>query len=77
MTQNLECRADSTILQDLTTVGVLTGENAFAVYSGPVTLPNAQLVALPGTETKFKLRAFYSLTSLGSLNFDETTVRKT
>jgi hypothetical protein len=34
-------------------------------------------VALLGAETDFKLRAFYSLAGLRSLNFDEITVRKT
>jgi hypothetical protein len=77
VTQNLECRADATILQVLTTGGVLKGELAFAGNAGPVTILNAQLVALLGTETDFKCRAFYSLAGLRSLNFDEITVRKT
>jgi hypothetical protein len=34
-------------------------------------------VALLGSETNFKLRAFYSLAGLRSLDFDEITVRKT
>jgi len=47
---------------------------AFAGNTGPVTIPNAQLVALLGAETDFKLRAFYSLAGLRSLSFDEITV---
>jgi hypothetical protein len=77
VTQNLECRADATVLQVLTTAGTLKGEIAFAGNTGPVTIPNAQLVALLGAETDFKLRAYYSLAGLRSLNFDEITVRKT
>lgn len=77
VTQNLDCRADGVVLQVLTTGGVLKGELAFAGNTGPVTIPNAQLVALLGTETDFKLRAFYSLAGLRSLNYDEITVRKT
>ncbi len=76
VTQNLECRADATVLQVLTIAGVLKGEIAFAGNTGPTTIPNTQLVALLGTETDFKLRAFYSLAGLGSLNYDEITVRK-
>jgi hypothetical protein len=75
--QNLDCRADATVLQVLTMAGVLKGELAFAGNTGPVTIPNAQLVALLDTETDFKCRAFYSLAGLRSLNFDEITVRKT
>jgi hypothetical protein len=41
-----------------------------------VTIANAQLVALLGTETDFKLRAYFSLVGLRSLNFDEIIVRK-
>ncbi|MBX3744126.1 MAG: hypothetical protein KF833_02350 [Verrucomicrobiae bacterium] len=74
--QNLECRADATVLQVLTTAGLLMGEIAFAGNAGPVTITNAQLVALLGSETDFKLRAYYSLAGLRSLNFDEITVRK-
>jgi hypothetical protein len=76
VTQNLECRADATLLQVLTMAGVLKGELAFAGNTGPVTIPNAQLVDLLGTETDFMARAFFSLAGLRSLNFDEITVRK-
>ena len=65
------------MLQVLTTGGTLKGELAFAGNAGPVTIANAQLVALLGAETDFKLRACYSLAGLRSLNFDEITVRKT
>lgn len=75
--QNLECRADGTVLQVLTAGGTLKGEIAFSGNAGPVTIPNAQLVALLGAETDFALRAVYSLAGLRSLNFDEITVRKT
>jgi hypothetical protein len=75
--QNLDCRADATVLQVLTTAGTLKGEIAFAGNAGPVTITNAQLVALLGAETDCKLRAYYSLAGLRSLSFDEITVRKT
>ncbi|MBX3744121.1 MAG: hypothetical protein KF833_02325 [Verrucomicrobiae bacterium] len=75
--QNLECRADATVVQVLTTGGTLKGELAFAGNTGAATITNPQLVALMGTEADFKLRAFYSLAGLRSLNFDEITVRKT
>lgn len=77
VTQNLACRADAVALQVLTTGGTLKGEIAFAGNTGPVTITNAQLVALLGAETDFKLRAFYSLAGLRSLTFDEIIVRKT
>jgi len=77
VTQNLDCRADGLVLQVLTTAGVLKGELAFAGNAGPVTITNAQLVSLLGSETDFKLRAFYSLAGLRSLNYDEITVRRT
>jgi len=77
VTQNLDARADATVLQILTTGGTLKGEIAFSGNAGPVTVPNAQLVALLGSETDFKLRACYSLAGLRSLNFDQITVRKT
>ncbi len=77
VTQNLECRADATVLQVLTTGGTLKGELAFAGNTGPATIPNAQLVALLGAETDFKLRAYFSLAGLRSFNFDEITARKT
>jgi|GEM_PF-5614845 len=71
--QNLECRADATVLQVLTTAGVLKGEIAFAGNTGPVTAPNAQLVALLRSETDFKLRAYYALAGLRSLNSTRST----
>ncbi len=77
MTKNLDFKAAHIVLQVLTTSGTLKGEIAFAGNTGPVTIPNAQLVALLGTETDFNCRAFYSLAALRSLNFDEITVRKT
>ncbi len=77
VTQNLDCRADATVLQVLRTGGTMKGEIAFAGNAGPMTVPNAQLVALLGAETDFNLRAYYSLAGLRSLNFDEITVRKT
>ena len=56
---------------------MLKGEIAFTGNTSPATIPNAQLVALLGSATDFKLRAYYSLAGLRSLNFDEITVRKT
>ncbi|MGE3311233.1 MAG: hypothetical protein AB7O66_14790 [Limisphaerales bacterium] len=76
VTQNLEFRADATLLQVLTTGGTLKSEIAFAGNTGPVTITNAQLIALLGTKTDFKWRAFYALAGLRSLSFDEITVIK-
>ena len=77
VTQNLESRADGVVLQVLTTAGTLKGELAFLRNAGPVTITNAELVVLLGSETDFKLRAFYSLAGLRSINYDEITVRRT
>ena len=38
--QNLECRADATVLQVLTMAGTLKGEVTFAGNTGPVTITN-------------------------------------
>lgn len=68
---------DGVVLQVLTTAGVLKGVVAFAGNTGPVTITNAQLFALPGSETEFRLRAFYSVTGLRILRYDEITVIRT
>jgi hypothetical protein len=54
----------------------LKGELAFAGTTGPVTISNAHPMAFLGAETDFKLRAYYSLAGLRSLNFDEITALK-
>ena len=43
---------------------------------GPRTITNAQLVAALGSETDFKLRAYFVRSGYRSLNYDELTVRK-
>jgi hypothetical protein len=72
--QNLETRADGVVLQVLNLADELKGELAYVGHLGPVTIPNAQLITILGSETNFKLRAFYSLAGLRSLEHDEITV---
>jgi hypothetical protein len=75
--QNLECRADATVVQVLTSARVPKGEIAFAGNTSPVAITNARLVTMLGAETDFKLRAYYSFAGLQSMNFDEITLTKT
>jgi hypothetical protein len=74
VTQNLECRADAIVLQILSLADEVKGEVALNGNTGPVTIPNAQLVALLGGETDFRVRAFYSLAGLRSLEHNQITV---
>jgi hypothetical protein len=65
-----------TVLEVLTIGEVLKGTFEFSGGSGPKTITNAQLVAALGSETDFKLRAWFVRSGLRSLNYDEVTVRK-
>jgi hypothetical protein len=76
VTKVLSPDIDKTVLEILTTGNVLVGTFEFSGGSGPWTLTNAQLVAALGSETDFKLRAWFVRSGLGSLNHDEVTVRK-
>jgi len=67
---------DQTVLEVLTTGGVLKGTFEFSGGTGPKTITNAQLVAALGSETDFKLRAYFVRSGYRSLNHDEVTVRK-
>lgn len=50
---------DKTALEVLTTGDVLKGTFEFSGGSGPKTITNAQLVVALGSETDFKLRAYF------------------
>jgi len=52
------------------------GQQGKAGGAGPKTITNAQLVAALGSETDFKLRAYFVRSGYRSLNYDEVTVRK-
>jgi hypothetical protein len=65
-----------TALEVLTTGNVLVGTFEFSGGGGPRTIANAQLLAALGSETDFKLRAWFVRSGLRSLNHDEVTVRK-
>ena len=54
----------------------LAGTFEFSGLTGPKTITNAQLVAALGSETDFKLRAYFVRSGYRSLNYDEVTVRK-
>ena len=76
VTKVLSPDIDQTVLEVLTTGDVLKGTFEFSGGSGPRTITNAQLVAALGSETDFKLRAWFVRSGLRSLNYDEVTVRK-
>ncbi|MGA1237748.1 MAG: hypothetical protein ACO34E_12885, partial [Limisphaerales bacterium] len=67
---------DRTALEVLTTEDVLKGTFEFSGGSGPRTITNAQLVEALGSETDFKLRAWFVRSGYRSLNSDQVTVRK-
>jgi hypothetical protein len=64
------------VLDVWTMGGVLAGTFEFSGGTGPKTITNAQLVAALGSETDFKLRAYFVCSGYRSLNYDEVTVRK-
>ncbi|MCL4180630.1 MAG: hypothetical protein KJ072_23145 [Verrucomicrobia bacterium] len=76
VTKVLSPDIDQTVLEVLTTGDVLKGTFEFSGGTGPKTITNAQLVAALGSETDFKLRAWFVRSGLRSLNHDEVTVRK-
>ena len=76
VTKVLNPDIDKTVLEVLTTGEVLKGTFKFSGASGPRTITNTQLVAALGSETDFKLRAWFVRSGLRSLNHDEVTVRK-
>jgi hypothetical protein len=76
VTKVLSPQIDGTTLEVLTTGDVLKGTFEFSGGSGPKMITNAQLIAALGSETDFKLRAWFVRSGLRSLNYDEVTVRK-
>jgi hypothetical protein len=76
VTKVLSPDIDKTALEVLTTGDVLVGTFEFSGGNGPRTITNAQLAAALGSETDFKLRAWFVRSGYRSLNYDEVTVRK-
>jgi hypothetical protein len=76
VTKVLSPDINQTVLEILTTGGVLKGTFEFSGGNGPQTITNAQLVAALGSETDFKLRAWFVRSGYRSLKYDEVTVRK-
>ena len=76
VTKVLSPDIDTTVLEVLTIGDVLKGTFEFSGGGGPRTITNAQLVAALGSETDFKLRAWFVRSGLRSLSYDEVTVRK-
>ena len=76
VTQVLATDIHKTALEVLTLADELKGTFEFTGANGPKTITNAQLVAALGSETDFKLRAWFVRSGYRSLNYDEVTVRK-
>jgi len=76
VTQVLATDIDKTVLEVWTMADVLAGTFEFTGGTGPKTITNAQLVVVLGSETDFKLRAYFVRSGYQSLNYDEVTVRK-
>ena len=76
VTQVLATDIDKTVLEVWTMANVLAGTFEFTGGTGPKTITNAQLVAVLGSETDFRLRAYFVRSGYRSLNNDEVTVRK-
>jgi hypothetical protein len=75
VTKGVGTDIDQTVLEVLTTGDVLKGTFEFSGGSRR-TITNAQLVGALGSETDFKLRAWFVRSGLRSRNYDEVTVRK-
>lgn len=69
-------RADSTIIQILTTSDVLAHEVTVTGVAGPSTLTNADLITWLGSEVSFHLRIYYSLGGVRSINYASLAVTK-
>jgi hypothetical protein len=67
---------DKTALEVLMTGNVLVGTFEFPGGNGPRTITNGELVAALGSETDFKLRAWFVRSGYRSLHYDQVTVRK-
>jgi hypothetical protein len=76
VTKTLVPDIDQTVLEVWTMGEVLAGTFTFSGASGPKTITNAQLVTELGSETDFKLRAWFVRGGYRSINYDEVTVRK-
>ena len=76
VTKALAPEIDQTVLEVWTVANVLAGTFEFAGGAGSRTITNAQLVAGLGSETDFKLRAWFVRSGYRSLNYDEVTVKK-
>jgi hypothetical protein len=76
VTKALAPEIDQTVLEVWTMGGVLAGTFEFAGGAGPRTITNAQLLAALGSETDFRLRAYFVRSGYRSLNYDEVIMRK-
>jgi hypothetical protein len=76
VTKALAPEIDQTVFEVWTMGEVLAGTFEFSDGAGPKTIANAQLIAALGTETDFRLRAYFVRSGYRSLNYDEVTVRK-
>jgi hypothetical protein len=76
VTRVLNPEIDQTVLEVLTTDNALQATFEFSGGNGPRTITNGELVAALGSETDFKLRAWFVRSGYRSLNYDEVTVRK-
>jgi hypothetical protein len=76
VTEALAPAIGRTVLEVLTTGDVLRGTFTFEGATAPRTITSAQLVAALGSETDFKLRAWFDRSGFRSLHYDELTVRK-
>ena len=75
-TETLVPLVNKTVIELLTTGGVLKGTFEFSGWTGPKMITNAQIVAAVGAQTDFLLRAYFERSGFRSLNYDQITVRK-
>jgi hypothetical protein len=75
-TQDLEPEADRTLFAVHGDDGLFKGEIAVDGPTGPLTITNADLVALLGTEIGFTLRGYSERAGFRSLDYDEITISK-
>jgi hypothetical protein len=76
VTNGLTPEIDQPRIEVRTMGGVLAGMFEFTRGTGPKTITNTLIVAALGSETDFKLRAYFLRSGHRSLNYDEVTVRE-
>ena len=75
-TQNLASDPDRTVFAIHDAAGIYKGEVTTASATGPLTITNADLVALLGAETDFILRGYSERGGFRSLDYDQISVKK-